>query len=125
MITIVKEFTFDAAHYLPGHKGPCANLHGHTYRLQVGVAALSLNEQGMVMDFGYLKEAVNEEILAFIDHKYLNRMGAQDFPCNQPTAERMVQWIAKRLEPCIPKGTRLAFVRLYETPTSYAEWRLE
>lgn len=34
---IVKEFTFDSAHHLEWHQGKCHNLHGHTYKLQVGI----------------------------------------------------------------------------------------
>ena len=30
---VLKEFEFDAAHYLPSYNGKCEHLHGHTYRL--------------------------------------------------------------------------------------------
>ena len=33
---IIKEFDFDAAHYLPAYNGKCEHLHGHTYKLVVG-----------------------------------------------------------------------------------------
>lgn len=29
---LVVRFTFAAAHHLPGYDGPCANVHGHTWR---------------------------------------------------------------------------------------------
>ena len=32
---IIKEFDFDAAHYLPAYNGKCEHLHGHTYKLVV------------------------------------------------------------------------------------------
>ena len=28
---LIKEFEFDAAHYLPEYNGKCERLHGHTY----------------------------------------------------------------------------------------------
>ena len=37
-ISVTKIFKFDAAHFLPEHSGKCADLHGHTYRLEVTVA---------------------------------------------------------------------------------------
>ena len=30
---VLKEFEFDAAHYLPEYNGKCERLHGHTYKL--------------------------------------------------------------------------------------------
>lgn len=32
---VTKEITFDVAHILSYYEGKCANLHGHTYKLQV------------------------------------------------------------------------------------------
>ena len=119
-ITVVKEFTFDSAHYLPNHIGACKNLHGHTYRLQIGVTGEINSETGMVVDFQYLKETIQYLILSHVDHVFLNELKTDDrFPCNQPTAEKMVLWIRDRLI----KGFNITFIRLYETPTSYAEWR--
>lgn len=34
---VLKEFEFDAAHYLPEYNGKCERLHGHTYKLVVKV----------------------------------------------------------------------------------------
>ncbi len=123
-ITVVKEFTFDSAHYLPWHKGKCQTMHGHTYRLQIGVRG-GIDEDGLVIDFSDLKRLVNALIVNQLDHKNLNEVELKDFPCESPTAENMVKWIVEQLEEEINghNGLVLAFVRLYETPTSYAEWR--
>ena len=32
---IGKTFTFEAAHWLPGHTGKCNALHGHTWTVEV------------------------------------------------------------------------------------------
>lgn len=133
-IQVVKEFSFDAAHYLPNHAGKCKQTHGHTYKLQVGVSGPIDADSGMVIDFGDLKKAVNNTVVDKLDHKYLNLIidgesggeAVPDFP-RIPSAENMVIWIVKKLKEEICKQTegmaRLTFIRLYETPTSYAEWR--
>lgn len=122
MITVVKEFTFDSAHFLPNHPGLCKNWHGHTYRLQIGVTKDELNGQGMVMDFADLKKAV-KPIMEALDHHVLNEVSLPGFPKESPTAEAMVLWFSKHLPGRLLQfGVTLTQVRLWETPTSYAEW---
>lgn len=125
-IVVVKEFTFDSAHHLPKHKGKCFNLHGHTYKLRVGLSADKLNSDGMVVDFAVVKKSINK-IIEQMDHHCLNDVITTsimaNFPAHCPTAEMMVVWLAEEGIPrVIPKSTRVEMVRLYETPTSYAEW---
>lgn len=112
MITVTKIFTFDSAHHLPFHKGKCKNLHGHTYKLEVTVCGRP-DENGMLIDFGDLKKIVSEKIIEKYDHKNLNEF------FEHPTAEIMVGSIALELAETIPGISK---VRLWETPTSYAEW---
>lgn len=45
----IKEFEFDAAHYLPNYHGKCEHLHGHTYKLVVKVEGHP-DQEGMVLD---------------------------------------------------------------------------
>lgn len=112
---IVKEFTFDSAHFLPWHEGKCKNLHGHTYKMQVGVKG-QLNPNGIVIDFGDLKNIVNSMVVDKLDHKYLNDI------YSNPTAEVMALETFGNIKPLLKKiGVDLAFVRLWETPTSFAE----
>ena len=94
-ITVVKEFTFDAAHYLPNHPGKCQNTHGHTYRLQVGFTGPVDLETGMVVDFGYIKDMIKKRVVDLLDHRYLNLLNEEEpiipgFPYFRPTAENMV-----------------------------------
>ena len=56
---ITRCFSFEAAHQLPNHKGKCANLHGHSYKLEITVARKGEDiddERCMVIDFGDLKK---------------------------------------------------------------------
>tara|TARA_Y100000310_G_scaffold325538_1_gene389156 strand:- start:902 stop:1234 length:333 start_codon:yes stop_codon:yes gene_type:complete len=107
---ITKIFTFDSAHRLPWHKGKCFTLHGHTYKLEVTVEG-PLNKDGIVVDFGDLKKVVKKEILDKYDHKYLNKF------FDNPTAELVVKEFHKILR----KDFNIVRLRLWETPTSYAE----
>ena len=56
MYRISKKWTFDAAHHLDGlpegHK--CARVHGHTWTVEVVLAAVTLTGPGFVTDFGEL-----------------------------------------------------------------------
>ncbi len=124
-IMVVKQFSFDAAHHLPNHPGKCKNVHGHRWMLDVGVKSTSgyLNDAGMVIDFGDLKKIVNEHIIDKLDHQLINEVDAECFPNECPTAEYMIGWIVFTLTDKLPKNCELALVRLWETPTSYAEWR--
>ena len=74
MITVTKTVKFDAAHVLTDHQGLCRNLHGHTYRVDVSVAA----EEGgdMVIDFKELKALANAVICDRFDHSFIYNTGS-------------------------------------------------
>lgn len=126
-VTVIKEFTFDSAHHLPNHPGKCKNPHGHTYKLQVGFRGVPDEATGMVIDFGDIESTVIT-LLSDLDHKDLNQVDLINFPKQTPTAENMVIWLARYLETLFfqnPKYDKVevSLIRLWETPTSYAEWR--
>lgn len=56
------------SHHVRGHRGPCINLHGHTWKLEVGLAAAELDAQGFVVDFGELSARVLKPCHALLDH---------------------------------------------------------
>lgn len=114
--SITKILTFAAAHSLPGHPGRCRELHGHTYTLEVTVAGKIQDEgpaAGMVMDFAELERQVREVVVEQLDHTYLNQV--LDVA---PTVESVGVWIFQRLREA---GIPVWRVRLWESPTSYAE----
>src|SRR5687768_18574996 len=90
MYTLIVRARFEAAHDIPGHKGKCARLHGHSYRLEAEFTGNQLNEIGMVQDFGDLKAVLNELLP---DHTYLNEI--IDVPT---TAEKISRWICEQLK---------------------------
>lgn len=139
MLKVAKEFSFDMAHLLDGHDGKCQNLHGHTYKLQVIVSGETENngaKKGMVIDFADLKRAVNELIISPMDHAFiydqsseretkiaqlLQQLNSKTFALPlRSTAENLAQFIFQRLKENV--GFHLHSVRLWETPTSFAEY---
>lgn len=145
MISATKQFTFDCAHLLSGHEGACKNLHGHTYQLFVEVARTEYPlitegpSDGMIVDFKELKGIVNELIVDKFDHAFICWSGGQDpelaITCLvkhhqlkyvelpfRPTAENMAIYFGSLLDEHLPKGIKLVRIRLYETPTSFADY---
>ena len=119
-VEVTKEFTFDSCHQLKCYNGPCSRLHGHTYKLQVTVKG-KLNKIGIVIDFKELKQVVEERVIKDLDHYNLNEF----FKFN-PTAENMVIWIYDALKVyCLANNIKLVAIKLWETPTSFAEYRGE
>lgn len=123
VIKLTKSFNFDAAHFLPNHKGKCSSMHGHTYRLEVTVIREEGNlinsgsDEGMVIDFADLKEIVKDEVINKIDHKVLNEVFSF-----RTTAENMAAHIFVVLtEKLHSFGVRVDKIRLWETPDSYVE----
>ncbi|WP_106768597.1 6-carboxytetrahydropterin synthase QueD [Paenibacillus faecalis] len=126
-VLVSKEFTFDAAHHLHAYEGKCKNLHGHTYKVVFGISGKP-DEIGITVDFGQIKEIWKSAIEPFLDHRYLN----ETLPPMNTTAENMVVWLFEQMQQALmeyeslrEQEARTEFVRLYETPTSYAEVRRE
>ncbi|WP_419887903.1 6-carboxytetrahydropterin synthase QueD [Neobacillus niacini] len=127
-VLVSKEFTFDAAHHLHCYEGKCKNLHGHTYKVVFGISGY-VDHRGLMMDFGDIKDIWKNEIEIHLDHRYLN----ETLPPMNTTAENIVVWIYEKMKEELEEeeykgrfnGSRVEFVRLFETPTSYAEARRE
>jgi 6-pyruvoyltetrahydropterin/6-carboxytetrahydropterin synthase len=143
-IRVTKIFTFEMAHALWNHDGLCKNIHGHSYKLYVTVKGQPLNDahnakQGMVIDFGKLKEIVNSQIIHVFDHslvinsqaptqllQQVNQMIERYHLVNyQPTCENLLHDFADRIKKHLPPEVQLFSLRLVETETSYAEWFAE
>lgn len=109
---IFKRFTIEAAHRLPnvppGHK--CAQLHGHSFVIELRVSGEPGVETGWIMDFGDIKAAF-KPLYDQLDHHYLNDIDGLD----NPTSERLAIWVWERLKPALPA---LSEVVIHETCTS-------
>lgn len=138
--TIAKRFSFEAAHRLANHDGKCRNLHGHSYVIEVGVEG-PLNwrsgapDEGMVVDFSVVSDLFKEHVYSKCDHAYLHASDGSDpipenvgkvaeLPIQATTAELIAAWILGEMGGALRHPVaRVAFVRVYETATSYAEVR--
>lgn len=122
-VKATKLFTFDAAHFLVGHKGKCAATHGHTYRLEVTVSRKSQaaiaggSSDSMVIDFTDLKKIVHEEIIDKVDHKMLNDV--YDF---RTTSENLAVHFFRVLTGRLASlEVQVERVKLWESASSYVE----
>lgn len=118
---VAKTFHFEAAHQLPGHRGKCARLHGHSYRLEVAVRgpikdAPGQSDHGMVMDFEDLSRIVRHSIIERLDHYDLNEVTGI-----RTTAENLVHWMWDTLVNAGLPEQLLYRLRLWETESGYAE----
>ena len=78
---LVVKKKFSSAHFLEHYEGKCEKMHGHTFMLEVYLAANSLDKSGIGIDFTHIKTYL-EELLP--DHKVLNEV----FPFS-PSAENL------------------------------------
>jgi 6-pyruvoyltetrahydropterin/6-carboxytetrahydropterin synthase len=132
---------------LSKHPEACRFPHGHTRRIEVVVASESLDERDMVLDFKALRLALEEYIDRY-DHSLavnsseallpsletLYPSGVVVFENQDPTTEVLardifeyvagvlrVGFVSERY--AIPAGSvRLERVRVWETPSSWAEY---
>jgi 6-pyruvoyltetrahydropterin/6-carboxytetrahydropterin synthase len=122
MYQLTKSVTFDAAHLLRGYVGKCANLHGHTYRLEVAVAGEKVDQVGMLFDFLDLKKLI-QGVVDRLDHRFINDIP----PYNEinPTAENMACQIYQTLRQQLAgqnPNIKLKYVQVWETPTASATY---
>ncbi|HLH04369.1 MAG TPA: 6-carboxytetrahydropterin synthase QueD [Bryobacteraceae bacterium] len=119
MFEICVEHTFAAAHFLRNYYGKCENLHGHNYRVQVGMEGVELDEAGMLFDFARLKERLRETS-SYLDHQNLNEL--KPFDEINPSAENIAKFICEDMQKGLD-GAKISYVRVWETDTSYAIYR--
>jgi len=138
MIELTRRATFSASHYYWNEAwsqekneevfGRCArrNGHGHNYTLEVTVSGNPDPVTGFVVDLKWLKDVIENEVLAAYDHRHLN-LEVPEFAGAKliPTTENIAISIWRRLEPAVQSvgEARLSRVRVYETPEIFSEYR--
>ncbi len=71
---ITLKIGIDAGHRVPDHKSKCKSIHGHRYEIEAtcaGPLEVTGEQTGRVLDFGFLKNAMMEEIDAPCDHSMI------------------------------------------------------
>jgi 6-pyruvoyltetrahydropterin/6-carboxytetrahydropterin synthase len=111
---------FSAAHRLNNFYGKCEALHGHNWKVEISVSADSLDEAGLVLDFGKIKTHANA-LLSEIDHTFLNELPA--FQNQNPSSENLARYMYERLSQAINNGrvqvTRITVWESDNTSASY------
>ncbi len=131
MFTVTEIIEFCYGHRLLRYQGKCAHLHGHNGRVEVTVAAKTLDGQSMVTDFSEISRVVRSFIDQNLDHKLLLHkddplaavLRGHDEPLflmdSDPTAEAIARLICDRAR---SSGLDVCEVRLWETPSSVAAY---
>ena len=131
---VTKTVDFCYGHRLMEYNGKCRHLHGHNGLLEVDLEADSLDNLGMVMDFTEVRDIVKDWVDENLDHKMLLRRDDPAAPLlrdlgepiylldGNPTAENIAMHIYHQTHNL---GLKVAEIRLWESPTSYATYREE
>ncbi len=130
-VTTTVEFCY--GHRLLDYGGKCRYLHGHNGRVEVDVESRSLDEIGMVVDFGEVRDVVKGWIDSTLDHRMilsnrdpllavLQNAGEPLYVMDvNPTAENIAILVFNVAREC---GVKVSEVRLWETSSSYATYSL-
>ncbi len=139
MYSLVANATFDSAHFLAGYCGKCANLHGHTWRIEAEIAEEQVQwkgeKRGMILDFSDFKQTLRQ-LADSMDHALIYeedtlqnttveallaegfRLIAVSF---RPTAENFAHYFYTQLQKTLP----VSRVTVYETPENCASYTKE
>lgn len=91
MYYISKRLEIAGAHQLKlDYESPCQRLHGHNWIIVVHCKSVVLDDNGMVIDFKHIKNAVSKW-----DHHCINDL----VPFN-PTAENMAKYLCDNIPYC-------------------------
>ncbi|MFZ2448410.1 MAG: 6-carboxytetrahydropterin synthase QueD [Syntrophobacteraceae bacterium] len=85
---------FAAAHNLLNFRGKCENLHGHNWKVEVVLRGTRLEDNGILMDFGEVKQALRDA-MELLDHKHLNELPY--FEGKNPSSENIARFVFERL----------------------------
>jgi len=131
MYSVTKRIDFCYGHRLLDYDGVCRHPHGHNGQVEIEVRSGVLDKRNMVCDFSDIKRIVKSWIDRDLDHKMLLRrddplvkalqqLGEPVFLCDSnPTAEHIAKIIYQH---AAGEGLPVVRVKLWETPTSFAEY---
>jgi 6-pyruvoyltetrahydropterin/6-carboxytetrahydropterin synthase len=97
------------------------NGHGHNYIVEATVEGEPDPVTGMVMDLKELKDILERQVVAPMDHRFLNHE-VPPFDRVIPTTANVAREIWRRLdEPLSARQAKLCRVRLFETSDLYVD----
>lgn len=138
MITLTVAGSFDSAHLLVGYEGKCANIHGHTWRVEIEFRSTTGDKDnvGLLIDFKILKKVVRN-VCEELDHSLLvnilteegkwlvatlgDRYRIVKLQFN-PTVENLVEWVRYKINGEL-RMLRIPMevhkITIWETPDNY------
>jgi 6-pyruvoyltetrahydropterin/6-carboxytetrahydropterin synthase len=132
MYLVTKRIEFCYGHRLLDYDGVCKHPHGHNAIAEIDVTTGQLDRRNMVADFSDIKRLVKGWIDRELDHKMILR---QDDPLVAPLRALGEPMYLLESNPTVERIARLIFdqgrelglavvaVRVWETPSSFAEYR--
>lgn len=107
-----QHFQLESARRLPllGKEHPCAQIHGHSFKIVLALRGGLDPKAGWVIDYNEIVEKF-EPLRKQLDHRYLNDVEGLE----NPTSEFIAKWIYDRLKISLPI---LESVSVMETPTT-------
>ncbi|MBA2874236.1 6-carboxytetrahydropterin synthase QueD [Thermaerobacillus caldiproteolyticus] len=121
-----KDMQIAAAHFIPHEAaGKCAQMHGHTYFVNITVAGNELDDSGFLVNFQQLKKIVHGKFdhTLMNDHKDMfNNENANDFPTTEVVARKIAEIVQAHLD-TLPNRPTCVQVFVRESPTSYVVYR--
>jgi 6-pyruvoyltetrahydropterin/6-carboxytetrahydropterin synthase len=132
MYSVTKRIDFCYGHRLLDYDGICRHPHGHNAVAEIELGTGELDHRNMVCDFTDIKRVVKDWIDRELDHRMLLR---HDDPLvaplqqlgepiylldSNPTVERIARLIFDFVR---QQGFPVVRVKVWETPTSVAEYR--
>ena len=123
MYEVMVEGSFSAAHNLRGYGKKCEKLHGHNWKVQVGIRGGKLDNTGMLVDFREVRDYL-EMIMEKLDHKYLNEIS--HFKVTNPTSENIARFIYSELKARLKSSRYIVNkVTVWESDTASATYSQE
>jgi 6-pyruvoyltetrahydropterin/6-carboxytetrahydropterin synthase len=139
MYKVRKLFKFEAAHVLESsYSLDYQNIHGHSYEVEVILKSKKLNKDGMVCDFGELKDIISSIFMDF-DHSVIVPESLSEHIVNtafvkhaiivkfNPTAENMAKHFYDLIEDEMlvygVENVKIHKVIVHETKTVWASYQ--
>jgi len=151
--TIRRQIEIDAGHRVPYHDSQCRFLHGHRWKIVAHVSAPDLvpsssgrPDSGMVVDFGFIKQVLMEQIHSRFDHRLMlwekdelvtawgdgggmvHTLSIGDGVVAVPvipTSEELARYWAELIAPQLSdNGFQLTALEVWETPNSVATYKV-
>ena len=129
MHILTTEASFDAAHFLTNYDGKCKNIHGHRWKVQISIYG-ELNN-GMLVDFGILKNDL-KNLCDYFDHSFiveknslkkeLYDMLKEEFLIRDVNFRTTAENFSKSFYDELSTKYNVYEVLVYETPTNCARY---